>query len=212
MSGSSELIWRVLVVVFTGGNVLALAVGILLLVRPEHTTRWLGLRGNRPMSVRRLTKSLEKSRDIDGPAMRYARPLGLLLIAGGICVLIRWSGFVATTSSLDAARTLAQLFPGVVWPPLAWQWLWSALSITVFLGALLAVAVGALAFVRADLLKRLSTLTNRWISTRRAAKPVSQPYYGIDRLVALRPQVWGAALALLSCYMLAMVVWFSRAL
>jgi hypothetical protein len=209
MSSSSEWL-RVLVIVLAGGNLVALGVGALLLFKPQLTIEWLGLRSKNPTSVRRLTKVLEKQRDIDTPMMRYARPLGVLLCAGALYVLIAWSLFVAPLSLADGGHVLARMF-AASWPPVIAEWLWSVLLISVFLGAFLALAVGALAFVRADLLARMSKIANRWVSTRQAVKSVSQPYYGIDRLIAARPQVWGGVIAVLACYTLAMIFWSSRA-
>lgn len=211
MSGTSELM-RFLIVALVIGNLLALAGGVLLLLAPQSMINWLGLRRAHPLSMRRVTKSLETLRDIDAPIMRYARVLGIVLCAGGLYVLIKWSMFVATLTLADGARLLARLFPNSGLPLPMWEWLWLVLLLLVFIGAVLALAVGTLAFVRADWLKRLSTFSNRWVSTRQAAKPIAKPYYGIDRLVALRPQVWGGVLVLLSCYTLVMILWFSRAL
>ncbi len=105
---------------------------------------------------------------------------------------------------------LARLFIGTTWNAMVWESLWAASMLLIAFGAVLAIVVGGLALVRVQTLKNFSQFTNRWVSTRQAAKPISRPYYGIDRLVAEHPQVWGGVITLLAIYTLAMLVWFSR--
>jgi hypothetical protein len=210
MSHLSEVM-RVLVWAVTIGNFVALVAGVALLVAPRDVVKWLGSRSSNPMSVRRLTKPLEKMLDLEGPMLRYSRVLGAALLAGGAFILVKWILFVSGIKSVAAgALLMARMFPDVTWHPVFWEILWVAMSALVLLGALLAVVVGLLALVRTQTLKQLSKLGNRWVSTRRATRSVAKPYYGIDRWIAAQPQLWGGAIALLSLYALAMMVWFTR--
>ncbi len=212
MSSTTLEVMRLLVVVLIAGNVLALAAGLSLLIAPRQVAQWLGLSSAHPLSVRRLTKSLEKPRDSEQAMLRYPRVLGGALLAGGIFVLIKWIVFLASLSVADGGRMLVRLFPGSAWSAPTWESLWVTLLVMVLVGAVLAILVGGLALVRVQTLKHFSSFANRWVSTRQAAKPISRPYYGIDRLVAEHPQVWGGVITLLSIYTLAMIAWFARGL
>lgn len=211
MSVTTEVI-RLFIAVLVVGNVLALAAGLSLVLAPRKVTKWLGLKSNHPLSIRRLTKPLERLRDGDRVLLRYPRVLGAVLLASGLFVLLKWAFFVGSLSIHDGGRILMRLFPGTGWSSAVWESFWVLALVMVLLGALLALLLGALAVVRAQTLKNFSSFSNRWISTRQMAKPVSRPYYGIDRLVGQRPQAWGGVIVLLSVYTLVMIVWFARVL
>lgn len=212
MSSTTSELMRLLVVVLIAGNVLALAAGLSLLLVPRQVAKWLGLSSDHPMSIRRLTKALEQPRDGERAMLRYPRVLGGALLAGGIFVFIKWIFFVASLSVVDGGRMLVRLFPGSAWSAPIWESLWVTLLVLVLIGAVLAILMGALALVRVQTLRQFSSFASRWISTRQAAKPISRPYYGIDRLVAEQPQIWGGVITLLSIYTLAMIAWFARGL
>ncbi|MBI3897564.1 MAG: hypothetical protein HY308_04615 [Gammaproteobacteria bacterium] len=208
MSDASPMM-HALVILLVLGNLLALVAGVLLMVAPRPMTKWLGLRASHPLSVRQLTKSLEKYRDAEGPILRYPHILGTALLIGGVYIFIRWGAFVASMSTADGGFTLMQMFPRVGWPRPAWEVMWLMLLMLILLGALAGIVIGGLALMRVETLKRLSKFTNRWVSTRKAAKPIARPYYGIDRMIGTRPQIWGGVIALVSVYTVTMIVWFS---
>jgi hypothetical protein len=202
---------RTLIVLITLGNIAALIAGIALLVAPRRVVKTLGSQSAHPASLRRLTKPLEKFLDIEGPMLRYSRLLGVALLVSGTFVLIKWSMFILALKSVSSgAFVIARLFPTVGLPGLVWEILWLVVSATVLLGAMSAIFVGTLALVRTQALKRVSRVAGRWISTRKASRPVSKPYYGIDRWIAANPQGWGGAIALLSLYSLVMIIWLTR--
>jgi hypothetical protein len=211
MSGTTEVL-RLFVIVLAVGNVLALAAGLALLLAPKRIAKWLGLRSAHPLSIRLLTKPFEKPRNSERVMLRYPRVLGAVLLAGGAFVMFKWTFFVSSLSVADGARMLHRLFPASTFSAPAWESFWVTALVLILLGAVLALLVGALALVRVQTLKNLSSFTNRWISTRRAVKPVSRPYYGIDRLVGQRPQVWGGIITLLAVYTLVMILWSARGL
>lgn len=210
MSGTASEVMRLFGIVLILGNLVALAAGVALLLAPHKVVTWLGLRSTHPMSVRRATKPLEVPRDSEKVMLRYPRVLGVTLLAGGVFVLIKGSLFVAALSVADGAQLLARLFPGAALTQALWESFWIAALALILIGALLAILVGLLALVQVQTLKKLSSFTNRWISTRRAAKPASRPYYGIDRFVATHPQTLGGVIALLAIYTLVMILWFGR--
>jgi len=207
MSGTSEVM-RLFVVLLIVGNVLALVVGLSLLIVPRKIVKLFSLNSVHPLSMRHVTKTLEIPRNSEKVMLRYPRTLGIALLAGGVFVLIKWTVFVSALDVKAGGQTLMRLYADVRWPAPLWESIWLAVLILVLLGALFAMLVGALALVRVETLKSLSSLTSRWVSTRQAAKPVSRPYYGIDRFVATHPQALGGVITLLSVYTLIMILWF----
>lgn len=207
MSGMSE-VTRLLVVVLIIGNVLALVVGLSLLVVPRKVIKLFSLNSVHPMSFRRATKSLEKPVDSEKVMLRYPRVLGGTLLAGGLFVLVKWGMFVASLNVKDGGQTLMRFYVDSRLPAPVWESLWLSILVLILIGALAAIVIGLLALIKVQTLKKLSSFSNRWVSTRQAAKPVSRPYYGIDRFVATHPQALGGIIAVFSVYTLIMILWF----
>ena len=84
----------------------------------------------------------------------------------------------------------------------AWEAPWSSLFVFLFLGALLALAVGALAVFRTDLLQQVSQQASRWVSTSGRAKALDAPHYRFDGLIRNRPRLWGTLIVLFAAYTL----------
>jgi hypothetical protein len=208
MSGTYAEVMRLLVLVLLIGNVLALIVGLSLLIVPRSIVKLFSLNSVHPLSVRRATKSLEIPRDSEKVMLRYPRVLGGALLAGGIFVLIKWGMFVSSLNVKEGGQTLMRFYANTRWPAPVWESLWLSVLVLILLGALFAILMGVLALVKVQTLKNLSDFTNRWISTRQAAKPAARPYYGIDRFVATHPQALGGIISLLSVYALVMILWF----
>lgn len=190
------------------GNIFALLVGLIMLVSPERlgalfkvTDRWV--------STRRTFEQLDYMHDTDGVAFRYPRVLGGVLIAGALFILIKGGLFAAGTTAAAGGRLLARIFGGRL-PAPAWEVLWITLTSVVLFGALLAFAVGLLAFFRTETLQRWSELANRWVTTNRYLEPLDTPHYAINRIVHEKPRVWGGAIALAASVALVLLIWYVR--
>jgi hypothetical protein len=99
---------------------------------------------------------------------------------------------------------------GRPWPPEVWQAFWQSLVLTLGLGAAFAFFVGLLALGWSQALRRWSAAANRWISTRRAARPLARPCYAADRSLRAQPMLGGVvigAAALYSAAVLLRLVW-----
>ncbi len=200
---------RTLIYLLIVGNLLALFIGVTMQVAPGKLQTWFGTWAGW-ITLRRVTKPLEIPRDTDRFVLRYPRLLGAVLVASASLILIKGALFVAPLSTNAGGQLLARLFPAARLASAAWETLWLSSLWLLALGAVLALAVGLLAWFRTDWLDRWSTLSNRWISTRRAAKPAAKPYFGFDRWVRDKPRLWGGLITLLTLYTLAVPVWFVR--
>lgn len=200
---------RILIYLLIVGNLLALFIGVTMQVAPGKLHTWFGTWVGW-ITLRRATKPLDIPRDTDRFVLRYPRLLGATLVASASLILIKGALFVAPLSTAAGGQLLARLFPATRLASAAWETLWLSSIWLLALGALLALAVGLLAWLRMDWLAGWSALSNRWISTRRVAKPAAKPYFGLDRRVHARPRLWGGVITLLTLYTLVMLVWFMR--
>lgn len=191
------------------GNVFALFIGVLMLVAP----RWLGqLFGttNRWISTRRMTRPLDTPHPTDRAMLRYPRVLGAILLASAALILIKSAIFISGVSIADGGRLLARLYTGTKLPDGAWESLWLSLIGVIMLGAVLAVVVGLMALFRLGWLTRWAELLNRWVSTRKATKPLEMPRYALDNIVSAKPRLWGGVIAVLALFSTVILWWFLR--
>ena len=200
---------RVLIYLLIVGNLLALFIGVTMQVAPGKLHTWFGTWVGW-ITLRRVTKPLDIPRDTDRFILRYPRLRGATLVASASLILVKGALFVAPLSTAAGGQILARLFPATRLASAAWETLWLSSIWFLALGALLALAVGLLAWFRMDWLAGWSALSNRWISTRRVTKPAAKPYFGFDRWVHARPRLWGGVIILLTLYTLVMLVWFMR--
>jgi hypothetical protein len=199
---------RYLMYLLIAGNLFALGLGVLLLVVPQKLVGWVGI-GARWFSWRRATRALDIKHDTDAMLMRNPRLLGVVLFVSGAIILVRGAMFAMQISTREGGVMLAQ-FLGSALAPQAWESVWVSLLSLVLLGALLALAVGLLALVRADLLARFSAFSNRWVTARKATQPLARTYRGLDLMVHTHPRFWGAVITLLALYAVGTLTWFSR--
>lgn len=200
---------RYLIILLIAGNLAALVIGVLMLSAPQRLASWMHF-GQR-FSARRFTKPLEAMHETDAVMLRYPRVLGVVMLAGAVFILVHVAVFLSGVSTAEGGRMLSSLFGGSKGAGDVWEVLWQSLMVLVVLGALLSLAIGGLAFFRAETLRRWSAVANQWVSTRRALKPLDAPYYGLDHLVQARPRVWGAIITALALYALVVLAWFARA-
>ena len=200
---------RYLVFLLIAGNLFALAIGVLMLVAPLRMNAWFSVTG-KPISLRKLTKPLDAMRDTDTAMLRYSRVLGAVLLAGAVFILVQGGQLVFQLSAAEGGRLLARFFGAAKGSNAAWETLWTSVSIFIVLGALLALAVGAVSLFRLETLKRCSEVANRWISMRRALKPLAVANFGLVRHVREKPQLWGGIITAVALYSLVLLIWFAR--
>jgi hypothetical protein len=174
----------------TAAVALAFATGLGLLLAPtwlrEHT---------RPLdfwhSLRPATGPLEKPRYVEGRLYHHHRLLGFLLVCGSAYTLLR-------LAMVDSQTMQAVL-------PTHWDRALREISATSaywFLGlsSVAALGVGCAVFFRPSLLKSLEAGSNRWLSTRQAAKPMDVYHNGADVWLWRHSRATGIFLLLGSVY------------
>ncbi len=201
---------RIVLSVLIAGNLAAFLLGVLMLAAPQRAASWLR-RGEHGISLRQLTKPLYVMHDVDGTIMRYPRVLAALLLAGALSILVQVTPLVARVGASEGGRALERFFaPVVTLSPSAWETLWLGTVVLMYAGAVLAALVGLGAWLRAETLSRWAQRANRWASVRQMTRPVSKPFYGLDRLASERPRLFGGLIAVLAAYSLAVMLWLVR--
>lgn len=203
-----SLLWQTLLILVIAGNTLAFIVGVLLLACPDRCLHWFEPAGKKPRSVRQLFRPLDLMRNIDHLLLGYPKLVGAIIIAGAIFVLARGAIFVAGVGDIEGGRLLERLFSaGQPWPLEVWRMFWHSLVLALGLGAVFALLIGSLALWRFQVLLRWSETSNRWVSTRRAVKPLARPYYAPDWSLRARPRLWGVVISAAALYSASVLFW-----
>lgn len=199
---------RWLLFLLIAGNGVAFIVGALLLMRPQRYLRWLEPDRGSPRSLRQLLKPLDMMRNADNLLLGRPKLIGAVLVVSALYILFRGGAFVAGIGTDGGGRMLERLFStGQTWHPYVWQSLWQSLVLMLGLGVVLALAVGLLALNRFALLMRWSEMANRWVSSRRVARPFAHPFYGPDGQVRTRPRLWGVIISTTALYSASVLLW-----
>ncbi len=186
------------------GSLAGMAVGVLLLLKPEALQR-MGLQLNRWISTRHLDQSMERTVNLDPWFYRYRRMGGTLIILGAVYVLYYF------TVSMERAGAIADLAGYFKLPASLIGALLDALVLSSILGALCAALVGLFLILRPSMLRDFERVANQWVSLRRAMKPVEIRREGVDEYVFQRARLAGILLVLGSFYVLVMLtIWLSH--
>jgi len=170
----------------------AALVGIWLLAHPPSALR-LHAAASRWLSLRRSLRPLEVPVASERGFYRRHRAFGLIVVAGAIYALYRWA------LSFDRAALLRYLEAVVGWDA-AWL-VQTGETVFVLFHALL-LPLGIVLVVRPSLLKGLEARSNRWLSTRRAGRPLDLPHGGVDRFAERHPRLTGAVVLIGAVYAL----------
>jgi hypothetical protein len=199
------------VLTLMAGNVFAAIVGLLMIIAPTRLASWSHV-SDRWVSTRAATDSLDRMRNVDGQILSRPKLAGVIILAGAAFILIEGVFFVRRIGVAEGGRLLSEFLGGNALASGAWEVLWLSLLVFLFLGALLALVVGALAVFRTDLLQQVSQRANRWVSTSGSVKALDAPHYRFDGLVRNRPRLWGTLIVLFAAYALVVLSAFSRSL
>ncbi len=186
------------------GSIAGLVVGVLLLLFPQSLRRF-GQNLNRWISTRHLNQPLERSVDVDPWFYRYRRVSGALILSGACYVFYYFS------VSMDKANTVSALTKNFKLHPQLAGGLLDALVVSALLGALLTVFVGLFLLLRPSLLRNFEQPANRWVSMRRALKPLETANHNLDDYVFRYERQAGVLLVLGSLYVLVLMLsWIGR--
>jgi hypothetical protein len=186
------------------GSLVGMVVGALLLLRPQSLQRVNQLL-NRWVSTRHLDQTLERTVNLDPWFYRYRRAGGTLTLLGAIYILYFF------TVSMDRAGTISGLAKHYKLPLSLAGGLLDALVLSALLGALFSALISFFLLLRPSMLRDFEQGANRWVSLRRALKPMEIPRAGLDEYVLQSSRQAGILLVLGSLYVLVMLtIWLSH--
>jgi hypothetical protein len=178
--------------VLAGLLALTAIIGGAVAVRPALLER-LRRTSDRRYSLRRATGPLDRPRNIDRWFYRHHRAYGTVVVLLALFLLY----FLA----FGELRATWALMMGAEYRDIA-ELLGELARILLWIGAVLALLIGTVVFVRPSALKTLETGANRWLTLRRATRSLDREYGGLDARVARRPRLWGTITAVSSVVLL----------
>lgn len=194
-----SLLLRSAVLFLMVGSLAGLVVGAMLLWHPQRL-RMVGDILNRWVSTRHLDQALDRSVEIDPFFYRYRRAsAGLILLASGYILY-------SFTIGLDRVNTVIGLSRRFLLPAGLVGGLLNALVLSALLGALFAAFVSLFLLLRPSMLRDFEQASNRWVSMRRALKPMEIQRQGMDEYVFRYARGAGILLMLGSLYVLVLLV------
>lgn len=186
------ILWQSLAIFLIIGSLMGIAVSLLLIFKPHLMVR-INRVANRWISTRHLDQWLDRSVSIEHWFYQHHRPLGILIVLGA-CYILVYFGLL-----FDKPIVLQRL---AGYAP-SWQLdiLLDALALASLIGAVVALFTGLFLWLRPSLLRGIEEEANRWVSWRRAAKPLAIPRDQVERFVAGHAQRVGWLLLLGSLYL-----------
>lgn len=187
------LLWRALAIFLLIGALTGIALALLLIFKPQLMAR-VNHVANRWVSMRHISRWMDRTIRIEHWFYRHHRPMGLLLIlgAGYILVYFGWR--------FDKAIAL-QSFSSYVPNKLLLGGLLQALVLFALIGGAVALLVGLAVWLRPSLLRGMEKESNQWVSSRRATKVMDVPHDQVDRFIERHARQVGWLLLLGSIYL-----------
>ncbi|OIR19388.1 hypothetical protein GALL_02680 [mine drainage metagenome] len=193
-----SLLLRSFVIFLMVGGMAGLIVGALLVFNPQRI-RMAGNLLNRWISTRHLNQTLDRTVALDPWFYRHHRiSAGLILLASGYILY-------AFTAGLDRQNAIIEFARRFSLPSSLAGGLLDGLVLSILLGALLAIFVSLFLLLRPSLLRDFEQASNRWVSLRKALKPMEIRREGLDEYVLKHTRQAGILLMIGSLYVLALL-------
>jgi len=187
------ILWQTLAIFLLVGALIGTMIGLTLIFRP-HLLERINRLANRWISMRHITRWLDRSISIERWFYQYHTMAGVVVAAGAAYIFIYFGFF------FDKPYVLRHL--GSMVQPVLLDWLLDVMVLSLLTGAAVALIAGLFLWLRPSLLRGMETEANRWVSSRHATKAMDVPREGIDRFVAHHARQSGWLLLLGSIYLL----------
>lgn len=197
------ILLRALLTCLALGSFAGLIVGAILIVKPHWLVR-VNLIANRWVSTRHIDKLLETPINIDPWFYRYRLASALVTLAGAIYVLYFFGVHIDKASAISALAKHFQMpatYIGALFDPMIF---------VALLGSTFALFVSLLVLFHPRLFQKFERGANKWISLRRALKPMEIPRNNLDEFTFRHTQQMGVMLVIGSIYTLALLTFWAR--
>jgi len=187
------ILWRTLAIFLLMGALMGIAVSLLLIFKPHLIAR-VNRVANRWVSMRHISRWMDRSIRIERWCYRHHRPLGLLLTLGGAYILVYFGlRFDKTT----AVQSLSSLVPN----QLLLDSLLQALVLLELIGGVFALLIGLVVWLRPSLLRGIEKESNQWLSLRPATEVLDVQHDQLDLFVERHARRVGWLLLVGSIYL-----------
>lgn len=168
------ILWRTLAIFLLVGAVLGMALGLLLILKPQllvHVNRV----ANRWVSTRRISRLMDHSLSIEHWLYQHHRATGMAVVLGAGYIFIYFGMLFDKALMLQrlSSKVPARLLGGLL----------DALVLSSLTGAAVALIVGLFLWLRPSLLRGFEEQSNLWISSRKATKILDIQRDQVDRYV-----------------------------
>lgn len=189
------ILWRTLAIFLLIGALMGIAVSLLLIFKP-HLIERVNRVANRWVSMRHISRWMDRSIRIERWCYRHHRPLGLFLTLGGAYILVYFGWRFDKPIALHS-------FSSFVSNKLLLDTLLQALVLFELIGGVFALLVGLVIWLRPSLLRGMEKESNQWLSFRRATKVLDVQHDQVDLFVEQHAQRVGWLLLVGNIYLLA---------
>jgi hypothetical protein len=201
---TTELLISFVMLALAGLLAMTLVIGTLVAIQPHWLDR-LRQRADRRISMRRATRAFDVPRNIDPLFYRHHRAYGGIVVVLAI-FLLYFLVFGHVRAGLEAPLGIDN--------DIAAEILANTARVVLWVGAIFALIIGTVVFVRPSALKGFERWANRWLTPRRLTRSTQRAYYPLERGVAAHPRAWGSAVATISliCLIALYIQWRLSAL
>ena len=192
-SNPAEIIlWRTLAIFLLVGALLGIALGLLLIFRPQLLAN-INRVANRWISTRGVSRLMDHSLSIEHWFYRHHRATGVAVVLGAIYIFIYFGMLFDKALMLQrlSSKVPARLLDGLL----------DALVLSSLTGAMVALIAGLFLWLRPSMLRGIEEHANLWVSSRKATKILDIPRDQVDRYVERHAQKAGWLLLLGSIYL-----------
>jgi len=185
------------------GSIGGIVVGTLLFFQPETVANW-GKVMNKWVSTRRALRSLEIPRNnTDSFVLRYPKAFGIIVLVLSVITFYKlW--IAAPLETLWHPTAISVVFGWGIEVFIA------SLRLFFLIGTAFTAVMGLMILIDTERFKKLSTIANRWISSRLALLPLEKMYYDFDVFVMRKNRFFGAFMVLGSVYTLIALIQLIR--
>jgi hypothetical protein len=190
-------LWRALSIFLLVGALMGIVVSLLLIFKP-HLMIHVNRTANRWVSMRPISRWLDRSISIERWFYRHHRAMGASIVLGAGYILVYFGVLFDKTQMLRHSRVKipAKLLEGLL----------DALVLCSLVGGAVALAAGLFIWARPSLLRGIEKKSNRWVTSRRATKVLDVTHDRADRFVEGHAWRVGWLLLLGSLYLFVMLL------
>lgn len=186
------ILWQSLAIFLLVGALAGAVLGLLLIFRPrlmQHVNRI----ASRWISMRRMSRLMDRSIDIEGWLYQRHRTLGILAVLGAGYMLVYFGLLFDKAAALQhrTGSMPANLLDGLL----------DAMVFAALVGAVVALVVGLFYWLRPSLLRGVEKQVDQWITVRHASKVLDATHDQVERFVAGHARQVGWLLLLGSIYL-----------